>query len=133
MAPRLRAISVAFHGDSRTGGNPLLDHVPQHTVGCELGARQRLVGLVGRVAPLRIRPARDRLKIIGRAVWRYSWLAHEAKRQRADELSRSAVVADEVIERLGDNEGRRPVLGPTSLEGSKLRGNIDQGSRVPGC
>ena len=92
-----------------------------------------MVRLVGRVAPLCIRPARDRVVVIGRAVRRHSWLAHEAKRQRADELFRGVDVADEVIERLGDNEGRRPVLGPTSLEGSKLRGNIDQGSRVPGC
>ena len=33
------------------------DHAPQHAVGCQLGAREWLVGLVGRVAPLRIRPA----------------------------------------------------------------------------
>ena len=91
-----------------------------------------MVGLVGRVAPLRIRPARDSLIVVGSPMRRYSWLAHEAKRQRADEFSRGVVVADEVIERLGDNEGRRPVLGPTSLEGVKFRGNVDQGSWVPG-
>jgi hypothetical protein len=55
----------------------------------------------------------DCLVVVGgpmrRDSWGTRWLAHEAKGQRADKLSRGVGVADAFIERLGDDEWRRPV------------------------
>eukprot|EP00964_Phaeocystis_antarctica_P026899 scaffold15145_cov54-Phaeocystis_antarctica.AAC.1 len=128
VVPRTKGGGGLASRGSRTGGDPLLDHASQHAVGCQLGAREQLRRLVGRVAAPRIHPARNRLKIIGGPLRRYSWLAHEAHRQRADELSRGGVVAVEVVKRLGDDEGRRPVLGPIARERVKVHGTFDEGS-----
>ena len=83
--------------DRRTGGDPRLDHASQRAVGCQVGAREWLVGLVCRGAPFRIDPARDCLVVVGGPVRRDSWLAHETKRQRADKRSRGVGVADAFI------------------------------------
>ena len=71
---------------------------PPDALRCLVGAREWLVGLVCRVAPFRIGPARDCLVVVGGPVRRDSWLAHDAKRQRADKLSRGVSVADAFIE-----------------------------------
>ena len=96
---------------SATGGDPLFDHVTQHAVGCQVGAQEGLDRLVGRVTALRIRPARNSCVVVSGAVRSDSWLAHEGKRQRTDEVFRDGVVDDERVECLGNNEWRRPVLG----------------------
>ena len=80
-------------GDSRTGGNPLLRSCSAAR-GWVPARSARVVGWTRwQGSALAHPPSRE---VIGRAMRRHNGLAHEGKRQRADELSRGVVVGADI-------------------------------------